>query len=54
MRYYMILLRNHKVVEICSYDTEFSRDKHAAYFNDMIVQAEYMRYDEVQTLNEVL
>ena len=53
MIYYMILLLNHKVIEICSYDDEAVRDHHALYFTDMITDCAYRRHDEVQTLNEV-
>ena len=51
MKFYIILLRRGKVIEVDSYDTEESRDSHAEHFlANMYWQFEY---DEVQILNQV-
>ena len=51
MKFYIILLRRGKVIEVNSYDTEESRDSHDEHFRaNMYWQFEY---DEVQILNQV-
>lgn len=51
MTFYIILLRYHKVVEICSFDEEDARNRTAE--NLQAQMREWSEYDEVQTLNEV-
>ena len=51
MKFYIILLRYHKVVDICSFDEEGARDRTVKYLQAQM--REWSEYDEVQTLNVV-
>lgn len=51
MKYYIILLKNRKVVEISSFDEEEARNQVEERLRSQI--CEWNNYDEVQTLNEV-
>lgn len=51
VKYYIILLKNGKVVEISSFDEEEARNRVEERLRSQI--CEWNNYDEVQTLNEV-
>lgn len=58
MKYYLIFLKNGKVVDISTFDDEEARDKHANRYQVPLASQEYVSwidgsYDEVQTLNVV-
>jgi len=51
VKFYIILLRYGKVIEINSYDTQESRDSYAETFRGRM--REWSEYDDVQTLDQV-
>lgn len=53
MKYYIILLLDGKVIDICSYDDEESKDEHLIYFKNQLASMSGLPYNELQTLNQV-
>lgn len=53
MKYYIVLLLKGKVVGICTYDDESSREDHLIDFKYQLASMSGLPYNELQTLNEV-
>ncbi len=59
MNYYLIFLFQGKVVNICSYDEQDSRDREQARFADMLKANDWysfcdgVQFDTLQTLDQV-
>jgi hypothetical protein len=53
MKYYIILLLQGRVVGICTYDDEDSRDGYLIDFEYQLASMSGLAYNELQTLNEV-
>lgn len=51
MKFYIILLRYGKVIEINSYDTPESRDSYAKTFQENM--CEWSEYDDIQILDQI-
>lgn len=53
MKYYIILLKNGAVIDVCSFDDEDARDKQARKFESDPWQNSNQYFDDVQKINIV-